>query len=87
MEHGSSRTSCAGRYSDCEHNRPAVISKAQAAANLLAQAQQDEAWPEGKAFGQLTPAQQRAAGRRAGGQLEAELNQNADAIGRVLDEG
>lgn len=39
----------------------------------------------GKTFGQMTPAEQYAATKRAAGQLQAELQANAAAIGRVLD--
>lgn len=42
-------------------------------------------WPEGKTFGELTPAERVIAARQAGERLEAELTANAEAIGRVLD--
>lgn len=44
------------------------------------------AWPAGKTFGELTPAQRRAASSRAAAQLQDELARNADAISRVLDD-
>ena len=45
----------------------------------------DLAWPPGKTFGELTPAQRQAAIRRTARQLEAELQANAAAIGRIMD--
>lgn len=41
-------------------------------------------WPEGKTFGQLTPAEKRLAAQQAGARLQAELTANAEAIGRVM---
>lgn len=41
-------------------------------------------WPEGKTFGQLTPAEKQLAARKAGAQLERELQAMAPAIERVM---
>lgn len=43
------------------------------------------AWPAGKTFGELTPAQRRAAMRAACRKLETELQAMAPAIGAVLE--
>jgi hypothetical protein len=43
-------------------------------------------WPAGKTFGELSPAERRAAGRQAAARLERELVANADAIAEVLGE-
>jgi hypothetical protein len=45
----------------------------------------DTDWPAGKTFGELTPAQQRAAVTRAARQLQSELQANAGAIGAAID--
>jgi hypothetical protein len=43
------------------------------------------AWPAGKTFGELTPAQKIAAGKRAAAQLQDELQRNAPAISAAMD--
>jgi hypothetical protein len=43
------------------------------------------AWPAGKTFGELSPAQRRAAVTRAAAQLQAELDASAEHIGRIMD--
>jgi len=48
-------------------------------------APEDTSWPAGKTFGQLTPAQQRAATKRAASQLETELRAMAPQISAVMD--
>lgn len=52
----------------------------------LASQPEPEAWPAGKTFGELTPAQQKAATRRAAGQLQDELQAAAPAISQIMDE-
>ena len=47
---------------------------------------ESEDWPEGRTFGELTPAQKAAAAKRAAAQLQNELQANAEAIGQVLDQ-
>ncbi len=42
-------------------------------------------WPEGKLFGELSPADKRIAVQRAAAQIERELTANAEAISRVMD--
>lgn len=44
----------------------------------------DTSWPEGKTFGELTPAQRRAATERAVSQLQDQLTAAAPGIARVL---
>ena len=43
------------------------------------------AWPAGKTFGELTPAQKIAAGKRAAAQLQDELQRNSAAISAAMD--
>jgi hypothetical protein len=42
------------------------------------------AWPAGKTFGELSPADKAAASRQAAGQLQAELERAAPAIAEIL---